>query len=128
MHDESPKRILLVGATGYAGRKLANYLLTSTDATVILSGRKGSKLDDLRSSLPKLDLSRRTELLELDAANVDVTALTDFDLLVNATGTARHNASMIEACLERRADWIDMQMTNELLNPPTEQIGDPNAV
>jgi nucleoside-diphosphate-sugar epimerase len=27
MHEQSPKRILLLGATGYAGRKLANYLL-----------------------------------------------------------------------------------------------------
>jgi len=27
MHEQSPKRILLLGATGYAGRQLANYLL-----------------------------------------------------------------------------------------------------
>ena len=121
MHEESPKRVLLVGATGYAGRKLAEYLLTSTDVTVILSGRNRSKLGNLQSSLPAVDLSRRTELLELDAANIDVATLTDFDLLVNATGTGRHNALMIQACLERRADWIDMQMTNELLNPPTER-------
>ena len=120
MHEESPKRVLLVGATGYAGRKLANYLLTSTDATVILSGRDRSKLGDLQSSLRAFDLSRRTELLELDAAKVDVAALPDFSLLVNATGAGQHNASMIQVCIERRADWIDMQMSNELLNPPTE--------
>lgn len=120
MHQASPKRVLLVGATGYAGRQLARYLLTSTDATVILSGRNSIKLGDLQSSLPVVDLSRRAELLELDAARIDVAALPDFDLLVNATGTGRHNASMIQACLERGADWIDMQMTNELLNPPTE--------
>ncbi|MDH3622888.1 MAG: hypothetical protein OES69_09225 [Myxococcales bacterium] len=63
MHEESPKRILLVGATRYAGRKLANYLLTSTDATVILSGRDRSKLGDLQSSLPTLDLSRHNALM-----------------------------------------------------------------
>jgi len=120
MREESPKRILLVGATGYAGRKLAKYLLTSTDVTVILSGRNRSKLGNLHSSLPGVDLSRRTELLELDAANIDVAALPDFELLVNATGTGRHNALMIQACLERGADWIDMQMTNELLNPMVE--------
>jgi short subunit dehydrogenase-like uncharacterized protein len=89
MHEESPKRILLVGATGYAGRQLAKYSLTSTDVTVILSGRNRSKLGDLQSSPPRVDLSRRTELLELDAANIDVAALPDFDLLVNATGTSR---------------------------------------
>ena len=75
MHEESPKRALRVGATGYAGRQLANYLLTSTDATVILSGRDRKKLGDLQSSLPAVDLSRRTELLELDAANIDFAAL-----------------------------------------------------
>ncbi len=58
MHEESPKRVLLVGATGYAGRKLANYLLTSTDVAVILVGRSRSKLDDLQSTLPAVDLAR----------------------------------------------------------------------
>jgi saccharopine dehydrogenase-like protein len=120
MYNKSSKRILLVGATGYAGRKLANYLLTDTDATIILSGRSGAKLDELRSSLNMHDLSHRIELLELDAADLDFAALTDFDLLVNATAKGRHNASLIQACLERRADWIDMQMTNELLRPLTE--------
>lgn len=60
------------------------------------------------------------ELLGLDATDFDCTAVTEFDLLVNATGKGRHNASLIQACHERRADWIDMQMTNELLSPPTE--------
>ena len=114
------KRILLVGATGYAGRKLANYLLTDTDATVILSGRSRAKLDELQSSLQMHDLAHRVESLELDAADFDVAALTEFDLLVNATAKGRHNALLIQACLERRADWIDLQMTNELLRPPTE--------
>ncbi len=120
MNDKPPKRILLVGATGYAGRSLANYLLTDTGATVILSGRSKRKLDELRSSLLVHDLAHRMELLELDAADLDSAALPEFDLLANATANGQHNASLIRACLERRADWIDMQMTNELLNPSTE--------
>ena len=55
MHEESPKRALRVGATGYAGHQLARYLLTSTDVTVILSSRNRSKLGDLQSSLPAVD-------------------------------------------------------------------------
>jgi len=120
MHGKSSKRILLVGATGYAGRKLANYLLTDTDSTVVLSGRNRAKLDELRSSLHRQDLSHRIELLELDATALDFAALPEFDLLVNATANGPHNTSLIQACLERRADWIDMQMTNELLTPPIE--------
>ncbi len=120
MSHKSSKRILLIGATGYAGRKLANYLLTDTDATVILSGRSRAKLDELRSSLHGHDLADRTQLLELDAADLDVAALPEFDLLVNAMASGPQNASLIQACLERRADWIDMQMTNELLEPPNE--------
>lgn len=120
MSHKSSKRILLIGATGYAGRKLANYLLTDTDATVILSGRSRAKLDELRSSLHGHDLADRTPLLELDAADLDVAALPEFDLLVNAMASGPQNASLIQACLERRADWIDMQMTNELLEPPNE--------
>lgn len=119
--DKKPSnRILLVGATGYAGRKLANYLLTDTDATVILSGRSKAKLDELRSSLHRHDLAHRVESLELDAFDLDPAALTEFDLLVNATANGRHNAPLIQACLEHRADWIDMQVTNELLEPAPE--------
>ena len=63
MSNETSKRILLVGATGFAGRKLAIYLLTDTDATVILSGRSGAKLDELRSSLQEHGPAHRIELL-----------------------------------------------------------------
>jgi len=44
----------------------------------------------------------------------------EFDLLVNATADGAHNASLIQACLEHQADYIDMQMTNELLHPSPE--------
>jgi len=120
MNHNSSQRILLVGATGYAGRQLANYLLSDTDATVILAGRNRAKLDELRLRLHTHDLADRVELLELDAAELDVAALPEFDLLVNSMANGPHNASLIQACIERRADWIDMQMTNELLNPTSE--------
>ena len=117
MHLKSSKRILLVGATGYVGRELAHLLLTNTDATLILSSRSRTKLDRLRSSLPKHDLADRTQVLELDATALDLASIPEFDLLVNATANGRHNTSLIGACLEHRADWIDMQTTNELLKP-----------
>ncbi|MFW2404595.1 MAG: hypothetical protein ACN4GT_07495 [Gammaproteobacteria bacterium] len=52
IQDES-KRGLLVGATGCAGNRLANYLLKETGATVILAGRSRAKLDELQSGLPR---------------------------------------------------------------------------
>jgi len=112
------KRILLVGATGYAGSKLASYLLKLTDATVVLAGRSSAKLDELQSGLRLQDLANRVELLELNANDLNSAVLADIDLLVNATAEGPHNAALIQACLELRVDWIDMQMTNELLKPP----------
>ncbi len=120
MQLKPSKRILLVGATGYVGRKLAHLLLTNTEATLILSGRSSVKLNELRSSLPMHDLADRTQLLELDATALDLASVPEFDLLVNATANGRHNTSLIEACLEHRADWIDMQTTNELLKPQAD--------
>ena len=117
MIQDVSKRVLLVGATGYAGKRLATYLLEETGATVILAGRSRAKLYDLQSGLSQQDLAHRLEVLELDATNFDSAALDDFDLLVNATAEGPHNARLIQACLDHRADWIDMQMTNELLNP-----------
>jgi len=112
------KRVLLVGATGFAGKQLASYLLKETGATVVLAGRSRAKLDALQSGLGGQDLEQRVELLELDAANLDSTTLGEFDLLVNATAEGPHNAALIQACLDHQADWIDMQMANELLIPP----------
>ena len=83
-HDSS-KRILLVGATGYAGNQLASYLLEETGATLVLAGRSKVKLDELQSGLRQQESVDRTELLVLDAANLDSAALCDFNLLVNAT-------------------------------------------
>ena len=120
MHLKPSQRILLVGATGYVGRKLAHLLLSRTDATLILAGRSRTKLDELRSSLPMHDLVDRTQLLELDATALNLASLPEFDLLVNATANGRHNTSLIKACLEHRADWIDMQTTNELLKPQAD--------
>ena len=120
MYTKPSKRILLVGATGYVGRELTHLLLTHTDATIILSSRSRKKLDELRSSLPVYGLEDRLQLLELDANALSADSLPEFDLLVNATPNGPHNASLIEACLERRADWIDMQTTNELLNPQAD--------
>ena len=120
MDNLSSKRILLVGATGYAGRKLAGYLLKDTDATVILAGRSRAKLDELQSSLRQHDPAHRIESLELDAAHLDAGALPAFDLLVNATAGGPQNGPLIQACVEHRADWIDMQVTNELASPSTE--------
>jgi len=99
MDSQLSKRVLLVGATGYAGNQLANYLLKETDATVILAGRSRAKLDDLQSGLRQQDLAHRVELLELDATNLDSAALGDFDLLVNATAEGPHNAPPIQATL-----------------------------
>ena len=118
MDKQISKRVLLVGATGYAGKQVARYLLQETDATVILAGRGEGKLKNLQSSLLQHHPADRLETLKLDAANLESNVLGDFDLLVNATNKGPHNGSLIQACLDHQADWIDMQMTNELQDPP----------
>ena len=119
MENQPLMRVLLVGATGYAGEQLARYLLQETDATVILAGRSRTKLDKLHSRLLAHHPADRLQILELDAANFASDKLGDFDLLVNATNEGPHNGSLIQACLGHQADWIDMQMTNELLDAPS---------
>ena len=118
MSSRSSKRVLLVGATGYAGEQLARYLLQETDAAVVLAGRSEAKLTNLQAGLVRHEPANRVEILELDAMNFESRTLGDFDLLVNATNEGPHNECLIQACLDHEADWIDMQMTNELLNPP----------
>ncbi len=118
MANQPSKRLLLVGATGYAGEQLACYLLQETDATVILAGRSNAKLKNLHTNLLPHHPENRMETLELDATSFESDTLGHFDLLVNATNEGPHNELLIQACLDHQADWIDMQMTNELVDPP----------
>ena len=118
MDKQPSKRVLLVGATGYAGEQLARYLLQETDATVILAGRSEAKLKNLHTGLLQHHPADRLETLAFDAAKFESNTLVDFDLLVNATNEGPHNGSLIQACLDHQADWIDMQMTNELVKAP----------
>lgn len=124
MHRKSSKRVLLVGATGYIGRELARRLLYLTDVTVILAGRSRAKLEDLRASLDAQDAACQLDLLELDANRISDVALPEFDVLINATADGPHNAPLIQACLKQGADWIDLQMSNELLQPSSELLAD----
>ena len=97
MENQSSNRVLLVGATGYAGEQLAHYLLQETDATVILAGRSRVKLENLHTGLLQRHPADRLEILGVDAANFISETLVDFDLLINATNEGPHNASLITA-------------------------------
>ncbi|MBU0691187.1 saccharopine dehydrogenase NADP-binding domain-containing protein [bacterium] len=110
-------KIIIVGCYGLAGQKLVRLLLAETDARLVLVGRNSQRVTETAEKYVSGETRSRITTHVLDAASDDAiyALIADADLLVNATAPGAHNRRLIEACIAGRTDWIDMQLSNELL-------------
>lgn len=96
-------RILIYGANGYTGALIAEEA-ARRGLKPILGGRNRDALDVLAQ---RLKLTRR--VFELSDANEIARNLEGVDLLLNCAGPfSRTAAPMLEACLERKAHYLDI--------------------
>lgn len=96
-------RVLLYGATGFSGRRIAGRL-ADLGRSVVLAGRDAAKVGPLAE---ELDLPMRSFGLENGEA-ID-RALGDVALVLNAAGPYRDTAApMIAACLRTGTDYVDL--------------------
>ncbi len=105
--------ILILGGYGYTGKLLARRLLTFTDANIIVSGRN---LDKAQSFVDELN-DPRTTARQADAADHKnlTEALQGVTLCLVAAPTTHHTETVIRACIDARADYLDVQFaTNKL--------------
>jgi NAD(P)-dependent dehydrogenase (short-subunit alcohol dehydrogenase family) len=108
--DLTGKQALVAGASSGLGLACA-AALAEHGATVTLAARRTDKLTDLAQTLATA--GRQAEILELDIANVEETAVKvagagPFDILVNSAGLARHGAAIETA----PADFDDVMAVN----------------
>lgn len=106
-----PSRIVVIGGYGYAGRALAPLLLQETNAVLALAGRNNEKACRAAEELGVRFGSSRVTGVRADAAEVRslAAAFEGADLVVVASNTARHAATVARSALERGLDYLDIQ-------------------
>lgn len=96
-------RVLLYGASGFSGRRIAGRL-ADLGRSVVLAGRDAGKVGPLAE---ELDLPMRS--FGLDDGDAVDRALADVALVLNAAGPYRDTAApMIAACLRTGTDYADL--------------------
>lgn len=105
--------ILILGGYGASGTLLAKHLDARTGAQLILAGRSFEKASALAARMgdPRVT-TRRADAA--DPASMK-TALEGVDLCLVASNTTRHTATVVQACLDAGADYLDIQFSNAKL-------------
>ncbi len=99
-----PLKVLLIGASGVFGSRLAERAIAEPDVALTLAGRN---LDNL------LSLQRRLEsnytLLQINRDTITAADLTDFDLVIDAAGPFQNSTTaVIQAAIEAGVDYVDL--------------------
>jgi len=112
--DERPYDIVLLGATGFAGRLTAEYLARTAPASVrwAIAGRTHAKLDAVRQNLAAIDPA----LAELPLLTADVedpasvrTVVEQARALVTTVGPyALYGDAVVAACAAAGTDYLDL--------------------
>jgi saccharopine dehydrogenase-like NADP-dependent oxidoreductase len=104
--------ILILGGTGAAGRLIAEHLLSRAQARLTLAARRIEQARALAG-----DLSRRFPDSSVNAAFADTAereslraAFEGHDLVVVASPTTADAEAVVRACLDARADYLDIQL------------------
>ncbi|NKB49598.1 MAG: saccharopine dehydrogenase [Alphaproteobacteria bacterium] len=106
MKTDAPLRVLIVGATGVFGRRLAEQLVHEPGITLILAGRTAQTLAHLDTNL-----GNRTERAVLDRALVTAGDLQNLGvrLVIDAAGPFQESGtSLIEAAIEAGCHYVDL--------------------
>jgi short subunit dehydrogenase-like uncharacterized protein len=110
--------IVLFGATGFTGRLAADYLASVAKTTPLrwaLAGRNRARLEQIKAELsaqnPHLAGDDAPEILEAssgDPASLARMAREGRVVLTTVGPYARHGEPLVEACIEARADYVDI--------------------
>lgn len=101
-----PIRVLLVGATGVFGRRLAEGLAAEPGVKLVLAGRTKRRLKSLRRALPGWS---RICPLDRDRATAAMLRETGADLVIDAAGPFQGSGSaLVEAAIDARIHYIDL--------------------
>ncbi len=103
MSTDAPLRILLIGASGVFGSRLAELTSREEGVHLTLAGRDGAALEALAARIggPAIIVLDRDRITALDLIN--------YDLVIDAAGPFQaSHTRVIEAAIAARKDYIDL--------------------
>jgi short subunit dehydrogenase-like uncharacterized protein len=109
-----PHAIVVLGATGFTGRLVAEYLARTVGATIpwAIAGRSAAKLADVRRGLVAINPDcESVAMLEADVgdrASLDRLAASTRVLLTTVGPYARYGEAVVRACVEQGTDYVDI--------------------
>jgi len=109
-----PHAIVVLGATGFTGRLVAEYLARTVGATIpwAIAGRSAAKLADVRRGLVAINPDcESVAVLEADVgdrASLDRLAASTRVLLTTVGPYARYGEAVVRACVEQGTDYVDI--------------------
>ena len=106
-----PLKVLLVGASGVFGSRLAELAVKEPGIALTLAARNLAKLETLAARLPaKVGLTR------IDRDHVKSVDLVGYDLVIDAAGPFQHSHTrLIDAAIGARVDYLDLADGREFI-------------
>jgi hypothetical protein len=103
MSNKPPLRVLIVGASGVFGSRLARLAARESGIELVLGGRRRPPLDALAAELG-------TGFVQvIDRDRVSASELPDLDLVIDCAGPFQGSRTqLIEQCIAARVDYVDL--------------------
>jgi len=125
------KKLLILGGYGNTGRPLAEHLLQSTTATLVIAGRNEQKAQALAGELNQRFDGERVSSQRVDASDpVSLRqSFTGLDMVVVVSSTAEYTKQVATAALEAGIDYFDVILSTEkyailqAMTPKIEEAG-----
>jgi saccharopine dehydrogenase (NAD+, L-lysine-forming) len=104
--------LIILGGTGQAGRLIAEYLLACSSARITLAARNVDRARSAADELNRRFPGGRANAVSADACDGESLrcAFDNQDLVVVASPTTEHAETVIRACLDVGADYLDIQL------------------
>lgn len=103
MRDGLPLCVLLVGASGVFGSRLAERLALEPGIALTLAGRRREPLEAVRKRIGG------GALRTLDRDSIEARDLAGYDLVIDAAGPFQQSGTrLVEAAVEARVDYVDL--------------------
>jgi NAD(P)-dependent dehydrogenase (short-subunit alcohol dehydrogenase family) len=108
------RTILVLGGYGTTGSRIAELLLSETDANVVIAGRRLAEAKTLAERLGKRAKPERARavLADVDDFALLTHAFQGTDLVIVASSTSAQVDTVAQAALEAGADYLDVQYSS----------------
>lgn len=112
MSTDAPFRILLIGASGVFGSRLAELAAREPGIALTLAGRRGAALEALATRI-----GGEPAIMVLDRDTLKAVHLVNYDLVIDAAGPFQaSHTRVIEAAIGARTDYLDLADGREFVS------------